>query len=176
MFLAELGDKTMLATIFLSAQYRRPGVVLLAAIGALAAATVIAIIIGVLLAVTLPIDLILYISGVLFIIMGIYTMALSRTREGIDSVTATTFGGMFSIVFLAELGDKTQIAVLALAAQSETPIFVFIGAIFGFFLVNSLGTVAGDRISEYAPIIWIKRVSGLVFIGFGILMLIRVII
>lgn len=173
-FLAELGDKTMLATIFLSAQYRRPGMVLLAAMGALTAATVIAVIIGVILAVTLPIDLILDFSGALFIIMGVYTMAITRKNEGVDSVNLQTFGGMFSLVFLAELGDKTQIAVLALAAQSEVPIFVFIGAFFGFLFVNSLGAVAGDRISEYAPIIWIKRVTGLVFIGFGILMLFRV--
>jgi len=172
-FLAELGDKTMLATIFLSAQYKRPGVVLLAAMGALTAATVIAVITGMIFAVTLPIDLILYFSGALFIIMGVYTMAISRKNESADSVTPTTFGGMFSLVFLAELGDKTQITVLALAAQSEAPIFIFIGAILGFLFVNSLGAVAGDRISEHAPIIWIKRVTGLVFIGFGILILFR---
>lgn len=172
-FLAELGDKTMLATIFLSAQYKRPGVVLLAAMGALTAATIIAVITGMIFAVTLPIDMILYFSGALFIIMGVYTMAISRKNEDVESVTPTTFGGMFSLVFLAELGDKTQIAVLALAAQSEAPIIIFLGAILGFLLVNSLGAVAGDRIAEHAPIIWIKRVTGLVFIGFGILILFR---
>ncbi len=172
-FLAELGDKTMLTTIFLSAQYRRPRMVLLAAMSALTAATVIAVIIGVILAVTLPIDLILYFSGALFIIMGAYNLVISHKNEGINSVNPKNFGGMFSLVFLAELGDKTQIAVLALAAQSGAPIFVFIGAFFGFLLVNSLGAIAGDRIAEQAPIIWIKRVTGLVFIGFGILILFR---
>ncbi len=76
-FLPELGDKTMLATICLSAQYRRPMLVLLAAMLALTASTVIAVIIGMFLASTLPLNLIMYIAGALFIIKGLYTLATS---------------------------------------------------------------------------------------------------
>jgi len=174
-FLAELGDKTMLATICLSAQYRRPSVVLLAAMLALATSTVIAVIIGVILASTLPLDLILYLAGALFLLMGGYTLAISHRTEAVDCANPTTFGGMFSLVFIAELGDKTQIAALALAAQSEAPLFVFAGALLGFLLVNSLGVVAGDMIAERTPIVWIKRVTGLLFIVFGLLSLFGII-
>ena len=176
-FLAELGDKTMMATIFLSAQYRRPGVILLVAMSALGASTIIAVIIGVILAATLPIDLISYLAGALFFAMGVYMLAKSpkNKRENMVHINRTTFGGMFSLVFLAELGDKTQIAVLALTVQSEAPIFVFIGAILGFFLVNSLGAIVGVRIAERVPVAWIKRVTGLLFIGFGLLALLRII-
>ncbi len=168
-FLAELGDKTMLATICLSAQYRRPMLVLLAAMLALTASTVIAVIIGMFLASTLPLDLIMYIAGALFIIMGLYTLATSGRNEAVGEVSSGTFWSMFSLVFIAELGDKTQIAAFALSAQSTAPLLVFIGAIIGFFFVTLLGAIIGDRIAERAPIVWIKRVTGIFFILIGIL-------
>ena len=168
-FLAELGDKTMLATIFLSAQYRRPGLVLLAAMLALTASTIIAIIIGIVLASSLPLSLIFYLAGFLFLIMGVYTLVTSKQTEEVDDVNPTTFGGMFSLVFLAELGDKTQIAALALAAQSEAPLLILLGALLGFLLVNGVGATMGDKIAARTSVIWIKRITGLFFLAFGIL-------
>jgi putative Ca2+/H+ antiporter (TMEM165/GDT1 family) len=73
-FLAELGDKTMLATICLSAQYRRPVFVLVSAILALTVSTIIAVIIGVILATTLQLDLIILVSGGVFIVLGIHAL------------------------------------------------------------------------------------------------------
>lgn len=174
-FLAELGDKTMLATIFLSAQYRQPGLVLLAAMLALTAATIIAVIIGVILASTLPLSLIFYLSGFLFLLMGIYTLATSNRTEEVDKVSQKSFSGMFSLVFLAELGDKTQIAALALAAQSSAPLFTFFGALLGFLLVNGFGAAIGDKLAAHASIMWIKRITGLSFIIFGLFSLFGII-
>jgi putative Ca2+/H+ antiporter (TMEM165/GDT1 family) len=170
----ELGDKTMLTTMCLSAQYRRPWLVLLATMIALATSSVIAVIIGYILSTTLPIDLITYISGMLFIILGIYTLATSDSDIPDTCDNPGTMFGMFSLVLMSELGDKSQITILALAAQSLFPIIVFVGSIIGFLIVNALGAWAGDRVAARIPIPTIKKGVGLIFILFGVLIVIGI--
>ena len=167
----ELGDKTMLTTMCLSAQYRRPKLVLLATMIALAASSIIAVIIGYILSATLPVEIITYVSGFLFLILGIFTLVNSKS-ETIDTCdNPGTLFGMFSLVLVSELGDKSQIATLALAAQSSFPVMVFVGAIIGFFIVNSVAAYAGTNIAERIPIKTVKRVVGIIFIIFGILVI-----
>jgi putative Ca2+/H+ antiporter (TMEM165/GDT1 family) len=167
--LMELGDKTMLTTMCLSAQYRRPGLVLLATMIALATSSLIAVIVGYILSTTLPFGIITYVSGVLFNGLGIYTLARANSEVPDTCDNPGTLFGMFSLVLLSELGDKSQITILALAAQSSFVIMVFIGSIIGFLIVNALGAIAGDRVAERIPLKIVKRVVGLVFILFGVL-------
>jgi putative Ca2+/H+ antiporter (TMEM165/GDT1 family) len=169
-FLTEIGDKTMLATLFLSAQYRRPHIVLLAAMLALGFASVIAVFLGVVLATALPIDFILYLSGILFIGMGIHTL-VRNNLEVDDCKQPATFLSMVSLVLLSELGDKSQLAILALAAQSLFPLLVFAGAITGFFVVNLVGAYSGDQIADRIPVNTVRKTTGLVFIVFGFLII-----
>jgi len=172
--LMELGDKTMLTTMCLSAQYRRPGLVLLATMLALATSSVIAVIIGSILSATLPIEIITYVSGILFIGLGIYTLAKANSEEPDTCDNRGTLFGMFSLVLLSELGDKSQITILALAADSSFAIMVFIGSIIGFLIVNSLGALAGDRVAARIPLKIVRRVVGLVFILFGALIVLGI--
>ncbi|MHA2603340.1 MAG: TMEM165/GDT1 family protein [Candidatus Thorarchaeota archaeon SMTZ1-83] len=169
-FLTEIGDKTMLATLCLSAQYRRPHIVLLAAMLALAFASVIAVFVGVVLAATLPIDFILYLSGALFIGMGVHAL-IRNSPDAEDCKQPTTFLSMVSLVLLSELGDKSQLAILALAAQSLFPLLVFAGAIAGFFLVNLVGAYSGDQLADRIPVTMVRKGTGIVFIAFGILII-----
>ncbi len=173
-FLMELGDKTMLTTMCLSAQYRRPKLVLLATMTALAASSVIAVIIGFILSATLPVEIITYVSGFLFLILGIFTLVNSNSETVDTCDNPGTLFGMFSLVLASELGDKSQIATLALAAQSPFPIMVFVGAVIGFLIVNSVGAFAGTTIAERIPIKTVKRVVGVVFILFGLLIILGI--
>ncbi|MFW9909538.1 MAG: TMEM165/GDT1 family protein [Candidatus Thorarchaeota archaeon] len=172
--LMELGDKTMLTTMCLSAQYRRPGLVLLATIAALTTSSVIAIIIGYVLSATLPVEIITYVSGILFLSLGIFTLARANSEIPDSCDNPGTLFGMFSLVLFSELGDKSQIAILALAAQSIFPVIVLIGSIIGFLIVNSVGALAGNHAAERIPMKVIKRVVGLVFIVFGLLVIFRI--
>lgn len=167
----ELGDKTMLTTMCLSAQYRRPKLVLIATMTALTVSSIIAVIIGFVLSQTLPVEIITYVSGFLFLILGIFTLANSNSETVDTCDNPGTLFGMFSLVLVSELGDKSQIATLALAAQSLFPIMVFAGAIIGFLIVNSVGVFTGTTIAERIPIKIVKRVVGVVFILFGILII-----
>jgi len=82
-------------------------------------------------------------------------------------VLFTTFG----IIFLAEMGDKTQLAAMTMAADSKKPWAVFIGASLALVAVSALGVLVGSLIGDYVPIVWVKRVAATAFIVIGVLML-----
>jgi len=82
-------------------------------------------------------------------------------------VLLTTFG----IIFLAEMGDKTQLAAMTMAADTKRPWAVFIGSSLALVAVSALGVVVGSVIGQYVPIEWVKRVAAVAFIAIGILML-----
>jgi len=165
----------MLTAMCLSAKYRRPWIVLLATMIALTISTLIAIIVGIILSTAIPLDILVYVSGFLFLALGVYTLARSNSEEVDTCDTPSSFLSMVSLVLFSELGDKSQIAILALAVQSTFPIMVFIGAIVGFLLLSVLATFAGDRISGKVPIKLVKRAAGLLFILFGILVIFGII-
>ncbi len=126
-----------------------------------------AVIIGYILSATLPIEIITYVSGILFIVLGIYTLATSNSDIPDTCDNPGTMFGMFSLVLMSELGDKSQITILALAAQTPFAIMVFAGSIIGFLIVNTLGALAGDRVAARIPLKIVKKVVGLIFILFG---------
>ena len=82
-------------------------------------------------------------------------------------VLLTTFG----VIFLAEMGDKTQLAAMTMSAQSRRPWMVFLGASIALVAVSALGVVVGTVIGNYVPLIWVKRVAAFSFILVGILIL-----
>lgn len=82
-------------------------------------------------------------------------------------VLLTTFG----IIFLAEMGDKTQLAAMTMAADSKKPWAVFIGASLALVAVSGLGVLVGSLVGDYLPIVWVKRVAAVAFIVIGVLML-----
>lgn len=79
----------------------------------------------------------------------------------------TTFG----IIFLAEMGDKTQIAAMTMAATKQRPWEVFIGASLALVAVSAIGIIVGSLLSEHLPLTWIKRAAGAAFIVIGALIL-----
>ena len=82
-------------------------------------------------------------------------------------VLLTTFG----IIFLAEMGDKTQLAAMTMAADTKKPWAVFLGASVALAAVSALGVLVGSVVGDYVPLEWIKRVAALAFIAIGVLML-----
>jgi len=170
-FVTELGDKTMLTAMCLSAQYRRPWIVLAATLLALAISTLIAVIIGVVLSIALPIELIIYISGFLFISLGIFSLVRSNSEDVDTCDNPGTFMSMVSLVLFSELGDKSQLAILALSAQSLFPILVLVGAIIGFLIVNLVGVYAGEWLACRVSMQTVKKVAGIVFIAVGLLVI-----
>jgi len=83
-------------------------------------------------------------------------------------VMLTTFG----VIFLAEMGDKTQLAAMTLAAEKKRPWEVFIAASLALVAISALGVVVGGVVSQYVPLEWVRRVAAVLFILIGALMLV----
>ena len=83
-------------------------------------------------------------------------------------VLFTTFG----IIFLAEMGDKTQLAAMTMAAEKKRPWEVFLGASIALAAVSAVGIIVGTTLGQYLPLEWIKRVAGAAFVIIGLLILI----
>lgn len=81
------------------------------------------------------------------------------------------FGTAFLTLFLAELGDKTQLAVITMTSSTESKIAVFLGASLALITVTLLAVVFGGLLSQYVPTEWLQRIVAAAFILIGVLML-----
>ena len=81
------------------------------------------------------------------------------------------FGTAFVTLFLAELGDKTQLAVITMTADTGSKVSVFLGATAALAVVTLLGVVFGGILSQYIPTEWLQRIVAVAFIAIGTLML-----
>ncbi|MFQ6014003.1 MAG: TMEM165/GDT1 family protein [Anaerolineae bacterium] len=82
-------------------------------------------------------------------------------------IALTTFG----LLFLAELGDKTQLAVITMAARYGTPVPIFVGAVTALAVVTLIGVLCGEAMATFIPPVYLHRLAGGGFILFGALML-----
>ncbi len=82
-------------------------------------------------------------------------------------ILASTFG----LIFLAELGDKTQLAAIAMSAESKSPLAVFIGAVLALALVTLIGVAIGGTLTRFIPAPYIRKGAGVLFVLVGAFML-----
>jgi Ca2+/H+ antiporter, TMEM165/GDT1 family len=77
----------------------------------------------------------------------------------------------FSLVFLAELGDKTQIAILAMAGSGRSRLLVFLGAAGALVATTAIAVLAGETVARLVPEIWLRRAAGLGLVALGLVFL-----
>lgn len=80
-------------------------------------------------------------------------------------------GTAFITLFLAELGDKTQLAVITMTAKTDNKLAVFIGASLALVVVTLLAVLFGGLLTQYVPAEWLQRIVAVAFIVIGVLML-----
>ena len=175
--LSEMGDKTQLLAIVLAATFRRP----LPIIGGILAATLLnhaaAGAVGGWVAQALGPDILRWVIGLSFLAMAGWMMIPDK----IDADTAGrlrrygVFGTTFIAFFLAEMGDKTQIATVALAARYTGEIVaVVLGTTFGMMLANVPAVFLGDRIAQRVPMRLVHGIAAAIFALLGVLTLFNV--
>ncbi|HEX8339048.1 MAG TPA: TMEM165/GDT1 family protein [Pyrinomonadaceae bacterium] len=81
------------------------------------------------------------------------------------------FTTTFATIFLAEMGDKTQLAAMTMAAETRKPLTVFVSAALALVCVSALGVAVGGTLGHYLPLEWIRRVAALGFIAIGVLIM-----
>jgi putative Ca2+/H+ antiporter (TMEM165/GDT1 family) len=162
---AEIGDKSQLVCMTLAARHRGLPVVI-GATAAFAVLNLLAVLFGAAVAAWLPEWLVTLAVAALFAGFGI--SALRYTDDDEDEqveekpghgIVATTF----LLIFLAEFGDKTQIAVAGLGSTSE-PSAVWAGATVALSTTSILGVLAGRKLLNRLPLKWIHRISGVFFL------------
>jgi len=173
---AELGDKTQIAVITLSSRFKALSV-FSGAMLAFLLTTGIAVAIGDALTLVLPIFWIRITAAAIFLVFGLYTIiSIKRETQVKAKETRNVVFSSFSLIALMELGDKTQFAVIALSAQYEFPLLVYLGVMLAFTLITGLGVTAGTALTRFVPLKHIQLGSGIIFIVLGMLFLINAIL
>jgi putative Ca2+/H+ antiporter (TMEM165/GDT1 family) len=173
--LAELGDKTMILTLALAARYRAPLQIVLGIIIATLANHALAGALGAWLqSIAGGSDILRYVVGGVFIALGIWMLIPDRPKarpmgEDLGPLIATIIS-----FFIAELGDKSQIATLALASHAPSLLLVIIGTTLGVVIVNVPVVFVGNFVSDYLPIGLIRGLAVAVFVIIGVLILIGI--
>ena len=176
-FLAELGDKTQLAVITLCSRHDWK-VVLSGAMLSFALIDGLSVLVGRGIAEVVPLFWIQIIGGVMFIAFGFYIL-LHKERENESFRLTEKSSGFIStliLISLAELGDKTQLAVIALAAEYAEVVMVFLGVISGFLAITIIGVLIGKGLIHLVPQRYLRLVSAVLFIGFGLIFLLQPIV
>ena len=169
-FVAEFGDKTQLVSLTMACRYP-PLQVLGGAMAGLAMVMGLAVGAGGAIAAVVPREAITLASGIFFIFMGLLTL-LRREAEREPAECRTGFYQTAAMIFLAELGDKTQMAALLLSAHFARPLAVFAGAMAAMFLNHALAGFVGTRFFSRLPSRVLKAGTAILFIGIGLAMLI----
>jgi len=178
-FLAELPDKTMVASLVLTTKLRRPFAVWVGVSGAFVVHVVLAVSIGSLLR-RLPETPVKFAVAALFFVGGVLLLRGGK-EEADEDVTApanVTFRRVAltsaSVVGLAEFGDLTQLATAGIATSYSAPVAVALGAWCALATVAALAVTAGTWIVQHVPLQMVQRVAGCVFVVFGILTIVSI--
>ncbi len=178
-FVAELPDKTMIATLIMGSRYR-PLLVWVGATTAFAIHAGLAVAVGQLLQL-LPHRWIEAVTAVLFAGGAAYLLLVPEKveeEEGEEEADTTrrgakTIGAAFLVIFVGEFGDLTQILTANLAAKYHAPAEVFVGAFAALASVAALGAFSGRALLRVLPLAAIRKVGGALLAGFAVYTLVR---
>jgi len=171
--LAEMGDKTQLLALILAARFRKPWPIVWGILVATLANHALAGAVGAWITSAIGPDLLRWILAVSFLAMAVWMLipdtmydeeTHSQPRWGVFGTTLIAF-------FLAEMGDKTQIATVMLAAKFDAYLWVVAGTTFGMILANAPVVWLGERMTRLVPLRVVHVVSALIFAGLGLYVL-----
>jgi putative Ca2+/H+ antiporter (TMEM165/GDT1 family) len=171
-FVAELGDKSQLLVLAMATRLR-PVPLLVGIVVATAILQAMAVGVGALLQVSLPERPITIAAGVLFIVFGLWTLRPAPAREEVAEVPSSERSALLAALaafFLAELGDKTQLATLTLATRYSA-LGVWIGATLGMSGASALALVVGRALGSRLPERPIRIAAAAMFLTVGVLLI-----
>ena len=174
--LGEMGDKTQLLAMLLAARFRKPAPIILGILVATLANHALAGAVGEFVARAMGPDLLRWVIGLSFLAMAGWMLV----PDEIDSASAGhhqrlgVFGTTLVAFFLAEMGDKTQIATVALAARFHDLAAVVLGTTLGMMLANVPAVFLGERIARMVSMRLVHGVAALIFAILGLLTLFNV--
>ena len=167
--LAEIGDKTQLLAFLLAAKFRRPVPIVLGIFVATIVNHACAAAVGAWVASAMGPNVMRWVLGVSFLVMAAWIMVPDKLDE--DETSLAKYGVFLTTLiafFLAEMGDKTQIATIALAARYESMLAVVAGTTFGMMLANVPAVLFGERIARAVPLRLVHGIAAAIFAVLGV--------
>lgn len=168
--LAEIGDKTQLLAFILAARFKKP----LPIIAGILVATLfnhgLAGALGAWITAMVDPSILRWVLGVSFIAMAVWTLIPDKIEEEETEVALKlgVFGATLVTFFLAEMGDKTQIATVALAAHYPSPLMVVAGTTLGMLIADVPAVFIGDKLADRIPMKLVHRIAAAIFAGLGV--------
>jgi putative Ca2+/H+ antiporter (TMEM165/GDT1 family) len=167
--LAEMGDKTQFVAMAFAAKYNPYKVLFAIFLGTVANFTIV-IVIGQLLTEVVPIDVISLAASVSFIGFGLWTLREEKAER--ENLKVSRFGVVVAVAiafFVAEFGDKTQLATLSIAVQYQNSLSVLIGATLAMLVADGIGIIVGVVLCRRIPQRKFKWLSAVIFVMFGLI-------
>lgn len=171
--LAEMGDKTQLLAFLLASRYKKPLPIILGIFVATIFNHTLAGLAGSWLAEFFSPDVLRWVLALSFVAMAIWILIPDKMDD--DGIPQNkfmekwgAFGITFITFFLAEMGDKTQIATVALAVSYGTPFIIVAGTTLGMLIADVPAVWIGDKLSEKIPVKWVRLISAALFVIIGI--------
>jgi Ca2+/H+ antiporter, TMEM165/GDT1 family len=172
--LAEIGDKTQLLAFLLAARFKKPVPIILGILAATIINHALAGIVGVWITKLLSPQTLRWVLGASFIAMALWTLVPDKMDED-EAKTSKRFGifiTTFITFFLAEMGDKTQIATVAMTAHYAAPVMVVIGTTIGMLIADVPAVFIGEKLAYRIPMKLVRYVAAGVFTTLGVVTLV----
>ena len=175
--LAEMGDKTQLLALLLAARFRKPVPILIAILLATTINHGLSAVLGQWLTTVLNPTVMVWVLAIGFIGMALWMLIPDKLDDETDSINKWqrfgVFGATFILFFLAEIGDKTQIATVALAARFDSVFWVMLGTTVGMMIANAPAVFIGNKMADRLPISLIHKIGAAIFLIVGISTLVQ---
>ncbi|MGE4370654.1 MAG: TMEM165/GDT1 family protein [Burkholderiaceae bacterium] len=168
--LAEIGDKTQLLAFLLAARFKKPLPIILGILIATIVNHGLAGALGAWITATLSPDVLRWVLGLSFIGMAVWTLIPDKIEEEETQIARKfgVFGATLITFFLAEMGDKTQIATVAMAAHYAAPLLVVIGTTLGMLIADVPAVFAGDKLAGKIPMKLVHSIAAAIFAALGV--------
>jgi Ca2+/H+ antiporter, TMEM165/GDT1 family len=168
--LAEIGDKTQLLAFLLAARFKKPVPIIAGILVATVFNHALAGALGAWITATVSPEILRWVLGASFIGMAIWTLIPDKIEEEEAQVAQRfgVFGATLVTFFLAEMGDKTQIATVAMAAHYATPLLVVVGTTLGMLIADVPAVFVGDKLASKIPMKLVHSIAAAVFAVLGV--------
>ena len=167
--LAEIGDKTQLLAFILAARFKKPVPIILGILAATVVNHGLAGALGAWITAVVSAEMMRWALGLSFLGMAVWTVIPDKIEDEETQIAQRfgVFGATLITFFLAEMGDKTQIATVALAAHYAAPVMVVIGTTLGMLIADVPAVFVGDKLAAKIPMKLVHSIAAAIFAALG---------
>ncbi len=172
--LAEIGDKTQLLAFLLAARFKKPVPIILGILAATLINHGLAGALGAWITSSVSPEIMRWVLGLSFLGMAVWTLIPDKIEADEAEVASRlgVFGATFVTFFLAEMGDKTQLATVALAAHYAAPLLVIAGTTLGMLIADVPAVLIGNKFAQKIPMKLVHGLAAAIFALMGVLTLV----